>query len=176
MTGTSDGAGVRAAQSTGQRPGQATTLDDLDRRILALFNESPKLGVLEASRRLSVARGTVQARIDRLQRAGVITSWAPSVSPAALGFEVTAFITCEIDQQHGRDTVAAHLATIPEVLECWTITGTGDLWCRIVAQSNPDVQRVVDLMHTSKGVVRTSTLIALAEQIGFRTEPLIQQH
>lgn len=165
MTGTPDGP---------QRGGSTrTTLDELDRQLLALFNRDPKLGVLEASRRLSVARGTVQARLDRMQRAGVITSWAPSVSPAALGYVVTAFISCEIDQQYGRDNVAAHLATIPEVLECWTITGSGDLWCRIVAESNPDVQRVVDQMHTSRGVVRTSTLIALAEQIPFRTDPLI---
>lgn len=151
-------------------------LDNLDRQILTLFNGDPKLGVLEASRRLAVARGTVQARLDRMQRNGIITSWAPAVSPAALGFAVTAFITCEIDQQHGRDEVARHLSTIAEVLECWTITGSGDLWCRVVAQSNTDVQRVVDQMHTSKGIVRTSTLIALAEQIPFRTDSLVRPH
>ncbi|NNG20258.1 Lrp/AsnC family transcriptional regulator [Naumannella sp. ID2617S] len=150
-------------------------MDELDRRILALFAAEPRLGVLEASRRLRVARGTVQARLDRMQTSGVITDWAPTVSPRALGYRVTAFVTCEIDQGAGRRQVAEHLESIPEVLECWTITGDGDLWVRVVARSNADVQRVIDQMHTDAGVLRTSTQIALAKEFGHRTGPLVQQ-
>jgi DNA-binding Lrp family transcriptional regulator len=150
------------------------SIDDLDRRILFLFSIEPRIGILEASRRLQVARGTVQARLDRLERDGVVISWAPTVSPAALGYAVTAFVTLEIVQHDGRDDVTARLSTIPEVLECWTITGSGDLWCRIVAHSNADLQRVIDAMVSDPKVVRSATVIGLAEPIPFRTEPLIQ--
>ena len=152
-----------------------SSIDELDGRILGLFSTEPRVGVLEASRRLQVARGTVQARLDRLERNGVVTSWAPRISPAALGYGVTAFITLEIVQHQGRDRVSARLAEIPEVLECWTVTGSGDLWCRIVAHSNADLQRVIDLMVTDAGVVRSVTLIGLAEPIPYRTEPLVHQ-
>jgi DNA-binding Lrp family transcriptional regulator len=148
-------------------------VDELDGRILQLFSAEPRVGVLEASRRLRVARGTVQARLDRLERDGVVTSWAPRISPAALGYGVTAFVTLEIVQHHGRDQVTARLAGIPEVLECWTVTGSGDLWCRIVAHSNADLQRVIDTMVTDAGVVRSVSLIGLAEPIPYRTEPLV---
>jgi DNA-binding Lrp family transcriptional regulator len=151
----------------------SSRIDELDRRILGLFAAEPKIGVLEASRRLAVARGTVQARLDRMERAGVITGWSPSVSPSALGYAVTAFVTCEIAQHAGRTQVAEHLRSIPEVLEVWTITGPGDLWCRIVAHSNDDLQRVIDDVVTDPGILRTTTLIGLAEQIPFRTEPLV---
>lgn len=50
-------------------------MDVLDRRVLALFADEPKIGVLEASRRLGVARATVQSRLDRLEARGVITGW-----------------------------------------------------------------------------------------------------
>ena len=150
-------------------------IDELDGRILRLFSTEPRIGVLEASRRLGVARGTVQARLDRLERDGVVMSWAPRISPAALGYGVTAFVTLEIVQHHGRDQVSARLAKIPEVLECWTVTGSGDLWCRIVAHSNADLQRVIDAMVTDAGVVRSASLIGLAEPIPYRTEPLVQQ-
>ena len=149
-------------------------IDGLDRRLLALFAVEPKIGVLEASRRLAVARGTVQARLDRMERTGVITGWSPSVSPYALGYRVTAFVTCEIAQHAGRHQVAEHLREIPEVLEVWTITGPGDLWCRIVAHSNDDLQRVIDDVVSDPGILRTTTLIGLAEQIPFRTEPLVR--
>ena len=69
--------------------------------------------------------------------------------------------------------MAGHLADIPEVLEAHTITGAGDLFCRIVARSNADLQRVIDRVVSHEGIVRASTNIALAEQIPYRTLPLV---
>ena len=57
---------------------------------------------------------------------------------------MTAFLTLEIRQSGRPRPVGAHLADIPEVLEAHTITGAGDLWCRVVARSNADLQRVID--------------------------------
>ncbi len=93
------------------------SLDALDARILELFSGEPRVGVLEASRRLGIARATVQARLDRLVERGVIRSFGPEIDPAALGFGVMAFVSLEIRQARGHEAVAAHLETIPEVLE-----------------------------------------------------------
>lgn len=147
-------------------------VDDLDRTLVRLFTDEPRVGVLEASRRLGVARGTVQARLDRLTRDGVIESWGPVLSPEALGYPVTAFLTLEIRQGSGHDAVAAYLAAIPEVLEAFTITGAGDMWARVVAASNADLQRVIDRVVSFEGIVRSSTVIALATQIPYRVLPL----
>lgn len=149
-------------------------IDDLDARLITLLTDQPQIGVLGASRALGVARGTVQARLDRLQRTGVIRSLAPQVDPAAMGFPVTAFCTLEIRQGRGHDPVVAHLSGIPEVLEAHTITGTGDLWIRVVARDNSDLQRVIDHVVDDGHVVRASTVIALASQIDHRTLPLVQ--
>ena len=151
-------------------------MDDLDRRLIDLFAQDPRIGVLEASRRLSVARGTVQARLDRLVERGVITGWGPELSPEALGYPVTAFLTLEIRQDTsdhgGHDTVGRHLAAIPEVLEAHTITGAGDMWARVVARSNTDLQRVIDLVLKDPAIVRSSTVITLATQVAYRVLPL----
>ncbi|GAA2605031.1 Lrp/AsnC family transcriptional regulator [Dactylosporangium fulvum] len=148
-------------------------IDSLDARLIALLKAEPRIGVLECSRRLRVARGTVQARLDRLAERGVIRGHGPEIDPAALGYGVTAFVTLEIRQRFGHDPVAAHLAEIPEVLEAHTITGSGDLLCRIVARSNADLQRVIDRVMNFEGIVRSSTIIALAEQIPYRVLPLV---
>jgi DNA-binding Lrp family transcriptional regulator len=126
------------------------------------------------SRRLAVARGTVQARLDKLIARGAIKSFGPEVAPAAIGFGVTSFVTLEISQRYGHTAVAAHLAAIPEVLEAHTITGAGDVVCRIVARSNADLQRVIDQIVGYEGIVRSSTIIALAELIPYRVMPLVQ--
>jgi DNA-binding Lrp family transcriptional regulator len=148
-------------------------MDVLDATLIRLFAEQPRIGVLEASRRLGVARGTVQARLDKLVAAGVISGWGPDLQPEALGYPVTAFLTLEIRQGSGHESVAGHLAAIPEVLEVFTITGAGDMWARVVARSNADLQRVIDAVLSDAGIVRSSTVIALATQVPYRVLPLL---
>ena len=148
-------------------------MDEIDGRMSELFASEPRLGVLEASRRLGIARGTVQARLDKLAASGVITGWGPELSPEAIGYPVMAFLTLEIRQGAGHDAVAAHLSGIPEVLEAYTITGAGDMWARVVARSNNDLQRVIDAVLSDPGIVRSSTVIALQRQIPYRVLPLL---
>ena len=159
--------------------GQDVQLDALDGKLLALLAAEPRIGVLELSRRLAVARGTVQARLDKLERSGVVTGYGPELSPAALGYPVTAFLTLEIRQEAamggGHDAVGTHLAGIPEVLEAHTITGAGDLMVRVVARSNTDLQRVIDLVLAAPAITRSSTVIALATQVPYRVLPLVQE-
>lgn len=149
------------------------SVDVLDARLLGLFAAEPRIGVLEASRRLGVARGTVQARLDRLERAGVVRTWGPDLDASALGYPVTAFVTLEIRQGRGHDPVGAHLATIPEVIEAHTVTGPGDMWCRVVAKSNSDLQRVLDAVVSFPGIERSATMITLATQVEARMLPLL---
>jgi DNA-binding Lrp family transcriptional regulator len=149
-------------------------IDGLDARLIELLTAEPRIGVLEASRRLGVARGTVQARLDRMQQRGVIMGYGPDIDPAAIGHAVTAFVTLELTQGGGRDQVASRLAGIDEVLEAHTITGTGDVLCRVVARDNADLQRVIDAIVDVPGVVRTSTVIALATAVRYRTTPLVR--
>ena len=149
-------------------------IDGLDARLIELLTAEPRVGMLEASRRLGVARGTVQARLDRLQARGVITGYGPQISPAALDHGVMAFVTLEIRQAGGHDSVASQLAAIAEVLEAHTITGAGDMLCRVVARTNADLQRVIDAIVDVPGVVRTSTVIALDSPVPYRALPLVR--
>ena len=148
------------------------SVDRLDAALIRLLSAEPRIGVLECSRRLGVARGTVQARLDRMVAGGVIRGFGPEVDPAAIGYGVTAFATLEIRQGRGA-LVVDHLRRIPEVLELHTITGTGDMLCRIVARSNGDLQRVIDRVVGDEDIVRTSSLIVLSTPIPYRVLPLV---
>lgn len=150
------------------------SIDELDARLIELLTDEPRIGVLECSRRLGVARGTVQARLDRLQARGVIGGFGPDVDPAALGYGVTAFVTLQIRQARGHSPVTERLALIPEVLEVHSITGAGDILCRVVARTNADLQRVIDAIVDVDGVEHASSMIALATLLPYRTLPLVR--
>ncbi len=149
-------------------------IDALDARLIAALAQAPRAPVLDLARRLGVARGTVQARLDKLQQRGVITGFGPDLSPRALGYAVVAFTTIEIAQGRLADVVE-HLQAIPEVLEAHGTTGPGDLHCRIVARSNEHLQDVINRMLEVQGIMRTETHVALSEQIPLRTVPLAQR-
>src|ERR1700759_4594104 len=79
----------------GSMPGE---IDQLDARLLLTLRAHPRIGLLEGSGRLGVARGTVQARLEKLQGRGVITGFGPEIDPGRMGYPVMAFVSLEIVQ------------------------------------------------------------------------------
>ncbi len=138
----------------------STPLDQTDRAILQEFRRSPRATLTEVAAAVGIARGTAYSRLDRLTESGVITGFGPDINPIAAGYSVTAFCTLEISQGTHDDTIGA-LAQIPEVLEIFTVTGAGDLLCRLVAQSNDDLHLIIQAVAAIRSVQRSQTQLAL---------------
>lgn len=149
-------------------------LGKLDLDLLKLMVEEPKVGVREYARRLNVARGTVQSRIDRFARNGVITSYQPQVDPAALGYSILAFIHVRVAQAT-LDVACDALAAIPEVLEVNSVAGESDMLCKAVALDHTDFERVVQEIISSEGVIRAKTELVLSRRIAPRIVPLLEK-
>ncbi|WP_414637536.1 Lrp/AsnC family transcriptional regulator [Amycolatopsis sp.] len=149
-------------------------MDSLDARLLLLLTDAPRLGVLECARRLGVARGTVQARLDRLNEQGVLGGFPPELDMAAMGYGLTAFAVLEIAQGSRRE-VADGLAAIDQVCEAHATTGQGDLFVRLVARDHEDLQQVIDQVVGLPGVLRTNTSLALTTPIPPRVRPLLER-
>lgn len=149
-------------------------VDALDARILRLMLEQPRTSVREYARILGIARGTLQARLDRLERDGVVTGTGPRLSPAALGHPVLAFVHIEVTQGH-LDDVGDALAALPEIIEAFSITGGGDLLTRVVARDNEHLEDVIQRLIQLPGVVRTRTEVALRERVPHRMLPLVEE-
>jgi DNA-binding Lrp family transcriptional regulator len=150
-----------------------TGIDELDARLIRALCETPRAGVMELARQLGVARGTVQARLDKLQQRGIISGFDPDLDIRKMGYEVLAFVSLEIAQGRLAD-VCTHLREIPEVLEIHSITGPGDLHCRVVARTNDHLQAVIGRILLQQGIDRSTTQIALTEQLRLRVLPLVE--
>ncbi|NKY48631.1 Lrp/AsnC family transcriptional regulator [Nocardia vermiculata] len=153
-------------------PHISAKLDELDLAILTAMHEHQKAGILELSRRTRVARATVQARIARMEQAGVIASYDPQIDVTAAGFEVQAFVSLEI-AQGALDAVTTDLAAIPGVVEAYATTGSSDVLCRIGADSHTGLQAVLLSIDRSSAVVRSHSVIVLSTVVPRRTLPLL---
>jgi DNA-binding Lrp family transcriptional regulator len=114
----------------------------------------------------------VKLRLDKLQQRGIIRGFDPDLDLRAMGYEVLAFVSLEIAQRRLQD-VANHLREIPEVLEIHSVTGLGDLHCRVAARSNYHLQHIIGSILEAQGINRTTTQIALTEQLRHRVLPII---
>jgi DNA-binding Lrp family transcriptional regulator len=148
-------------------------IDELDVRLIQVMSEHPRVGLMEVSRQLGVARGTVQARLEKLVSRGVITGFGPELDPVHMGYPVLAFVFLEINQGRLEEAVA-WLEGIPEVLEAHGTSGALDLHCRVVAHDPGHLQEIVNRILDSSAVRRSTSYVALSEQIRHRTAPLVE--
>jgi DNA-binding Lrp family transcriptional regulator len=149
-----------------------SSIDDLDARLLTLLREEPRLGLMEASRRLGVARGTVQARLAKLEERGVVKGFGPEVDPGRMGYPVLAFVFLQIAQGRLAEAVSV-LGAGPEVLEATATSGPSDLLCRVVARDTEHLQEIVNQLLSNNAIRRSTSYIALSQQIPYRTGPLV---
>ena len=147
-------------------------LDDTDRRLLGIVLDDPRVGVREFSRRLGVARGTAQARLDKLEARGVLATWAPTLDAAALGYPLGALVHIQMAQARLEETCDG-LARVPEVLEVMSVAGEFDIVCRVVARDHAHLEEVFSAIIATPGVLRTRTEVILRQRVGPRVAQLL---
>ncbi|GAA4867148.1 Lrp/AsnC family transcriptional regulator [Saccharopolyspora cebuensis] len=148
--------------------------EPLDTAVLRLIADEPRAGVREYARRLGVARATVQSRVDKLRRLGVLISWRPQFDPAGMGYAGLAYVRLNLAQGKLERTLAG-LAGIPEVIEANAVAGDFDLLCRVVAKDNAGLEEVLQRIIAVDGVERTSTEVVLSRRLMPRISPLIRK-
>jgi DNA-binding Lrp family transcriptional regulator len=150
----------------------SSLIDELDARLIAELRENPRLGLLEISRRLGVARGTVQARLSKLERRGVILGYGPEIDAAQLGHGIQAFVMLELAQGRLAEAVEALEAT-PEVLEVDAVSGPQDLICRVAARDTEHFQEIVNRLLGTDAIRRSISYVVLSRPIRPRVQPLV---
>src|SRR2546423_52158 len=149
------------------------TIDELDARLISTLRANPRVGLLEVARQLGVARGTVQARLAKLEARGVLSGHGPEVDPAAMGYPIAAFVFVELAQGRLAEAVEG-MEALPEVLEAGAISGPQDLICRVVARDTEHLQDLVNHMLATPAIRRCTSYIVLSRQVPPRTGPLVE--
>ncbi len=151
------------------------TPDAVDVRILQALVADPRLTVSELAERAGVVRNTAQARLDKLQREGVLGSNDRGVDLRALGFSVSAIVAISLRHAEIEDACAA-LEANPAVLLVEEVAGsTGDLLVRVACTSTDDLQQVVHSILSTPGVVSTTTQVVLKTRVPWRVTGLLGQ-
>jgi DNA-binding Lrp family transcriptional regulator len=138
--------------------------DDLDRRLLAALGRDARCPVSTLARRLGVARSTVQARIEGLERAGVIGGYTIRLGAAAREARIRATVLLQIEPR-ATPGVLQRLKSMPEVERAHTTTGRFDLILEIAAATTAELDAALDRIGAVSGVRSSESLIQLTTKI-----------
>jgi Lrp/AsnC family leucine-responsive transcriptional regulator len=118
-------------------------LDDVNRRLVAELHASPRITMAALARRVHMSPPAVSERVQRLERAGVITGYRMDVDPAALGLPVAAYV--RVRPAPGKLAKIAELAaSIPEISECHRISGEDCFLIKVHSATIEDLERNLD--------------------------------
>jgi DNA-binding Lrp family transcriptional regulator len=138
-----------------------SALDDTDRQLLALLRDDARMPVVELARRLKVARATVQNRLARLERDGVIVGYTVRVKPQAESHRIRALMCIAIDGARA-DDVRRALRGHPNVTTLHTTNGRWDLIAELRADTLEAFDRVLNALRRIDGIGASETSILLS--------------
>ncbi len=120
-------------------------LNDSDIRILQLLQRNAALSTAQVAARVGLSQSPCWRRISRLQQAGLIKRRVAVLDHVKLGMEVVVFVTISLSA-HGRENLEEFEKAIrkfPEVLACYTVTGTMDYLLKIITKDIQHYERFI---------------------------------
>ena len=138
-------------------------IDDLDRRLIALLRADSRTPAAALAKTLKVSRGTVQNRIERLMRDGVIQGFTVKTRPDVEAHRVRAVMSIAIEGERSGAVIRA-LKGFPEVAAIHTTNGRWDLIAELEVETLEAFSRALDAIRELEGIAATETSLLLATQ------------
>ncbi len=136
-------------------------MDETDRTLIALLRADARTPVATLAAKLGVSRGTVTARLRKLEDAGTIVGYTLRLRPEAEPERIRAWMGIRVDGNTSRAVVAALLGE-PGVEALHDTNGRWDLLAELRADSMADLAKVLERIRLVRGIANTETSILLS--------------
>ena len=142
----------------------AVELDALDRRILRLLQADGRMTNADLARQVALSESACLRRLKAREASGVIARYAAVIAERAVGLPISVFVTVTLASQAEAALTAFEqaVAAVPEVMECYLMTGGSDYLLRLVVRDVDDLERIHARELTRiPGVTRVSSSVAM---------------
>ena len=139
-------------------------LDRIDTAILAHLAQDGRMSASELSRRVGLSKSPTQARLKRLEAAGVITGYRAVLDRVRMGLAHVAFVEVKLSDTREAALQAFNRAVrmIPEVEECHMIASRFDYLLKVRTSDIQTYRRVLaEGLSALPHVASTSTYVAM---------------
>jgi DNA-binding Lrp family transcriptional regulator len=139
------------------------SLDEVDRRIVDALRADGRLSMRTLAATLHISRANVYARVQRLERDGVITGYTATIDPQRYGYGLSAYVYVDITQ-HSWKEVRGRILAIPEVAHAALVSGAHDLVLLVRTRDTATLRELVlDRLQGMPEVKSTETVLIFDE-------------
>ncbi|WP_028580714.1 Lrp/AsnC family transcriptional regulator [Desulfogranum japonicum] len=138
-------------------------MDELDRKILKVLQKNGKFSNVQLAEKVALSESACLRRVKLLEESGIIERYVMLVNQRAVGLGNNAFVRVTLDGQQ-RSVLSQFeeaIHEVPEVMECYMMSGEADYLLRIICRDNDDYIRIHDVLTNLPGVHRVQTSFAL---------------
>lgn len=139
-------------------------MDDIDRKILRLLQKNARISLKAMAEKTYLSSPAVSARIERLEREGIISGYHAWVDPVKLGYHILAFINLDVLPED-KPKFYAYAEGVPNILECSYVTGEFSMLMKVAFQSTMDLDIFIGRLQKFG---KTSTQIVFSTHVGPR--------
>lgn len=135
------------------------TLDDIDRKLIALLQDNARLSTVALARAVGLSRSSVQERLQRLESAGVIAQY--TVRLGSGGDPLQAWLLLRYGDGFSCDDVMPLLTQLPQVQQCYSVAGEIDLMVLVRTDTPGQLADLREVIAMFKGIDDVTTLAVL---------------
>lgn len=143
-------------------------MDHIDRRIVDILQANARTPIKEIASRVSLSSPAVCARIDRLEKSGILTGYQAQISVTAAGYLVKAFINLEVEPEQKAEFYP-YISSCQNVIECNCVTGDYSMLIQACFHTTQELDQFVGYLQKFG---RTNTQIVFSTAIEHRGLPL----
>jgi Lrp/AsnC family leucine-responsive transcriptional regulator len=150
-------------------------LDETDYKILRLMQQAGRITNAKLAKEVGISAPAMLERVKRLEQAGVINGYCAKINPEALGYDVIAWvsISLSIHQMQSIDAFLQAINELPEVLECYHVTGEEDFMLKVMVHSISDYEDfILHKIARLPGINKMKTSFVLSQTKDSPAPPL----
>jgi Lrp/AsnC family leucine-responsive transcriptional regulator len=141
-------------------------LDKLDRLILGELQANGRISNAELANRIKLSPPATHTRLKRLEQRGYIRQYAALLDRERIGYDMLCFvhISLQLHQPEQVESIRVAINQMPEVIECYHVTGESDYLLKVVVRNRKDLERfIVQQLTPIQGIARIYTSLVLNE-------------
>ncbi|PYF78312.1 MULTISPECIES: Lrp/AsnC family transcriptional regulator [Marinomonas] len=138
-------------------------LDSYDWRLLRALQTNARLSNVALSEQVNLSPSQCSRRLQRLEQNNLIEAYFTQLNASELGYQITAFVSITLDKRvkNSDKEFKQAIEAIPEILECYSVSGDADYWLRVISENLPSLSSFLSESLSSLTCVRdlTSTVV-----------------
>ncbi|NTW49253.1 MAG: Lrp/AsnC family transcriptional regulator [Chlorobiales bacterium] len=137
-------------------------LDKTDLKLIDLLSQKGRMRRNELAEEVGLSIPSVSERLEKLERREVIKGYTVIIDEKKLGYDIISFITINVESSKHYQSLIKHIQHEDEVLECYSITGSGSHLVKAMTQNTASLEKLLARIQAWPGVIGTQTSLVLS--------------